>query len=194
MFSGIISKFIVIVLGIVIVIVRKDRNKTVINFNNNDNGEVWNSKLVNEWFYFTIHVWVCIYLLFVYKAMWNLLRGCFFKKLFFDKQRSFESYLSCHHSGTSNLNSGIQHSNKIESEDFAVGWIWFDPSSFSQFKHHNGDYGYCIYSRPYSGARYWGKTINIGSQLFFLRWFNNNYISISSQHYNNRKTYIWLRH
>ncbi len=44
MFLGIISKFtiivIVIFLGIVIVIVRKDRNETVINFNNTDNGEV----------------------------------------------------------------------------------------------------------------------------------------------------------
>ena len=78
--------------------------------------------------------------LFEFKAMLNLLRGRFFKKLFFDKQRYFESYLSGYHSGTSNPNFGIQHSNGIESEDFVIGWIWFDPSSFSLFKHHNGYY------------------------------------------------------
>ena len=149
---------------------------------------------MDEWFYFTIHVWVCIYLLFEFKAMLNLLRGRFFKILFFDKQRTFESYLNCYHSGTRNPNCGIQHSNGIESEDFAIGWIWFDPSSFIQFKHHNGHYGNCIYSGPYFGEKYWGKTINIGSQSLFLRWFNSDYISISSQFYNNRKTYIWLRH
>ena len=184
MFSGIISKFtvIVIVLGIVIVIViiRKDRNETVINFNNNDNGEVWNSKLVEEWFYFTIHVWVCIYLLFEFKAMLNLLRGRFFKKLFFDKQRYFESYLSGYHSGTSNPNCGIQHSNRIESKDFVVGWIWFDPRCFSQFKHHNGYYGNCIYSWPYFGALYLGGQSILAANYFF---FAGSIVTISAFHH-----------
>ena len=45
-----------IIIFVVIVIVW-DRNETVINFNDNDNGEIWNSKLVEEWFYFTI-IWI----------------------------------------------------------------------------------------------------------------------------------------
>ena len=41
-----------IIIFVVIVIVWY-RNETVINFNNDDNGEVWNSVLVEVWFYFT---------------------------------------------------------------------------------------------------------------------------------------------
>ena len=157
---------------LVIVIVRKDRNETILNFNNNDNGEVWNSKFVEECLYFIIHVWVCIYLLFEFKAMLNLLRCRFFQKVFL--------YLYT-----------IKHQTQILRllVDFIVELA--NPAGFDTITRLNPKFLKLV---GYDLSQVDSVNSNITIVIIKNNIFPGPYLGCKVLSTNNRKTYIWLWH